>query len=403
MKILVISDLHIGMAARAKELCPYPEGFNKDDKLVSSFIESIKDYTSNYGNINYVIIPGDITNKSQLTEIQCADTFIRKLSTELRIGIDRFIFVPGNHDVNWSVFEGATTKEERSLRKTQKYDSLTNSRVHNFSDIVSNDLLVAPYLKIWEFGDSVFIGYNSSWHDDAESELHYGAIEQEQLDELDRKLSALHCSSLNKLKFFIAHHHLIQYPNPHPLWKDFSCMQNAQSILRILSKYSYNFVIHGHKHVPYFYSISLNSFPYINLLCAGSYSYEIPTQIAGSVGNVYHIIEFEDTITCKGKIKTKAYDQIRSIWINSKENHGINHIDSFGNRLEQVDLYEQCKLYLEPLITGNFKKEKDLERAIPDLIYLQNFAKKILYESLEKNLNLRYCKAANEEGFFIKQ
>lgn len=88
LKILVLSDLHIGKKARTKDLCPYPEAASKDDKLVSSFFESVKNYINSNGNFDYLVIPGDITNQSNLIEYDFAEKFITRIVSELHIDTD---------------------------------------------------------------------------------------------------------------------------------------------------------------------------------------------------------------------------------------------------------------------------------------------------------------------------
>jgi len=242
MRILVISDLHIGKKARTKELCPYSDAVHKDDKLVSSFIESVKEYIFNKGKLDYLIIPGDITNNSNLIEYDCASKFIEKIELELSIPNEKIIVVPGNHDVDWSVFEGKTIhEEEKVFRKGHKYNTLIDE-VHTFSGLIRKELIKEPYINIWNHTDAVFIGYNSSWHDDKLSDNHYGYIEQEHIEILKQKLTLLKPEIENKLKFFIVHHHLQSNPNPHPSWRDSSCMQNSQSLLELLTQFSCNFI-----------------------------------------------------------------------------------------------------------------------------------------------------------------
>lgn len=403
MRILILSDLHSGTKSRTKDLCPYPQAKDKDDKLISSFFESAKDYTSNKGAFDYIIVPGDLTNQANLIEFECASKFLDRLSTEFSIPMENFIIVPGNHDVDWSVFDGKTIyDEERPYRVKHKYNTLLDSD-HSISRICTNGLTKSPYLKHWEFDNIVFWGYNSSWHDDVMKDKHYGFIDLEHIEILKEQSSATKFNG--KLKVFVIHHHVYQYPNPHPRWIDISCLQNSQSLITALSEASFSFVIHGHRHVPNFVSNQINGLSTLNLFCAGSYSCEVPSDIAGVVGNLYHIIEFDDVSKCKGRIISKAYNPTEYRWVDSKKNHGIEHINSFGSELSFNQILNTC----DQIIQKELEKSNSpisfevLTKQVPDLNYTHvNTFEKIVKE-LEIKYNLNASTFADQDRYFIKK
>jgi predicted phosphodiesterase len=386
MKILVISDLHIGIRARTKELCPYPEGESKDDKQVSSFLEVLKIYQNKNGDIDYLVIPGDITHQFNLAEYECGEIFLRKVLSELKMDDKRVIFVPGNHDVDWSVLEGATIQDnERKLRKRHKYNTLKDPD-HLFSQLSSSSLVQDPFIKKWEFGDVVYFGFNSSWHDDSLQKNHYGLIELSQVALLKKMMESTVLE--NKLKVFVVHHHVYQYTNPHPSWREFSCMQNAQALLDLLSEFDFDFIIHGHRHVPFFSVINPNGNSMINLLCSGSYSCEVPSEIAGSVGNLYHIIEIDEK-PCKGKVLSFAYDPTQYKWVESRDNHGISFINPFGNETPVSQLLNQCSHNLDNMGTDSevifFDK---ISAGIDDMQYLPIVKQEKLLKDIEAKYKL---------------
>ncbi len=395
MRLLIISDLHIGKKARTKELCPYPEGLHKEDRLVDSFLETALDYTTENGDFDYLIIPGDITNNSNLVEYDCGGKLIDKIKARLGINNDQIIFVPGNHDVDWSVLSGVP-EEEVEFRKKHKYNTL-NDLGHIFGELCGSELTNAPFVKKWEFDNVIFFGFNSSWHDDAKQNKHYGQIQKEQIDSLRK---AFETSDLNKLKIFVVHHHLHQFDNPHPRWIDVSVMQNSQGLINLLSEFSFNFIIHGHRHLPNFLSTTIEKFSPINILCAGSYSCEVPSDIAGYVGNLFHVIEVDDITKCKGRIKSMAYD-IRSGWIESRENFGIEHISPFGSELDIPTLFDHC-LSLISNSSHSFVSYNELEDRIVDLKYLPLLSRKRLFEEIVAKCNVIKGNIG-DEVIFIKR
>ena len=400
MKFLIISDLHIGIKARSKELCPYPDGSYKDDQLVDSFLTYASNYIKNFGDFDFLIIPGDITNNSNLIEYDCGSKFLTKITKELNIDISKVIFVPGNHDVDWSILTGIP-EEEKEFRRPHKYNTLKDIS-HVFSNFCVPDLLLAPYLKVWEFDDVVFFGFNSSWHDDAFQKNHYGLITLEQIQQLKEVFDK---TDMNKLKIFVVHHHLHQFDNPHPDWIDVSIMQNGQSLINLLSEYSFNFVLHGHRHLPNFLSTQIENFNPINILCSGSYSCEVPTEIAGYVGNLFHVLEI-DSFTkdnCKGRVLSLAYDH-RKGWIESADNHGIGHISPFGNEMALNRLIDDCSNH----ITEILKKEpmvsySQLVGKISDLAYLPAHSKDKLLKELKSKCNVSIAKTEDDLLFILKK
>lgn len=400
MRILIISDLHIGIKSRSKDLCPYPEGVHKDENLLTSFFSTVKRYQEEVGGFDFLIIPGDVTNQANLIEYNCGSSFLTELINELNINKNNILFVPGNHDIDWSVIEGKTIfEEEKQFRLNHKFNTLKDEG-HNFSTLACPDLVTSPYIKKWIFDDVVFFGFNSAWNDDPIEKNHYGLIQHDQIEILRKQLSETNFT--NKLKFFLVHHHLHQFPNPDPAWRDISIMQNAQPLLELLTEYEFNFVIHGHRHQPNFHSTTINQSKIINILCSGSYSCEIPTSIAGFIGNVFHILEIDDIKKCNGRILSYAYNT-REGWKESRETDGIEHLNPFGNEHSYDQLLDNCKFAIsECFKTSHYMTFSELISIIPDLKYLQLTQQKKLYSNLEIDCNAKITTDASKEVIFIK-
>tara|TARA_R110002051_G_C8715949_1_gene496110 strand:- start:25 stop:1242 length:1218 start_codon:yes stop_codon:yes gene_type:complete len=388
MKILIVSDLHIGEVARSKELCPYPEfaDLKNDTELVDTFIKECQKSIKNTGKFDYLLIPGDITNLSNLIEYDYGEKFLEKIIKNLKIPLKKVIFVPGNHDIDWSVLKGIHDVEKK-FRSSHKYNTLKDSR-HSFSNLTGAELMKEPYIKVWRFSDIVFIGFNSSWHDDSQNENHYGLISVKQLEELRKVLNSL---PKNLPRIFLVHHHLLQLKNIIPTWIDLSTMQNGQDLFNLLSEFSINFLIHGHRHVPNFSSFQNGNFNPINLLCAGSFSREIPGDIAGYVTNNFHIIEFDsfDNMKSKGKIFSYAYNS-REHWIECrKDKHEIDFINPFGNIEPIQDIYQKVfNLITLNLINKATFYYSDIQNLYPELEYLTIDSKKELIKRITEKFDL---------------
>ena len=400
MRLLVLSDLHVGEKARTKDLCPYPAGEKKEDSLVPSFFQSIKEDIAKHGPIKYVVISGDMTNSAQIVEYECFSKFIEDLSKTITVNIENFIFTPGNHDVDWSVFKNELLPSR--IGNIIKYDTIQDGRFHQLGSIIPKTLFVEPYFDIKLFEDSAFVIYNSSWHDAAQMEDHYGTIEDEHLNVLKARLDDIQNEIDSKLKFFITHHHPYQYPNLSE--KEFSCMQNGGALLDRLSEFSFDFIIHGHKHIPFFNHLEINNLPKINMLSSGSYSREIPTKFFNkNVANLYHIIDFEDVIDKKGKVISKAYNPLEKRWIDSGyDNHGIHHINYFGCKLKLDDIQNLFEKELEKLKKNEVKRLDELVSLHPEIKYLSSQAKGLLISRIEKSLGLNLARTTDSIDLLVK-
>ena len=128
MNLAVMSDLHVGLAARAKDLCPEPpatpkkhrDRYNRkiDDAYKQKFVQFVKRERI---TADYLALPGDLTNSAQPKEVQLASEFILEAAHALGVPHDKIVFAPGNHDVDWSVFD---PNDDTGVRWGQRYDPI---------------------------------------------------------------------------------------------------------------------------------------------------------------------------------------------------------------------------------------------------------------------------------------
>jgi len=227
IRLAVISDVHVGEGARAKDLCPANapgRDTKSDDKYIEKFVKFLR---SNSITADYLILPGDITNHAKPDEVKLASEFVEKVSAALEVGLTSIFFVPGNHDVDWSVLGlGDTT----GLRRGQRYDPIRYKDFH-FSSIVARGngcVFEAPHFTIWKAPDLLVVGYNSSHHDEPKK-FHHGLIDTTHLTEMRKALESLPPTK-DQLRLFLVHHHLLQYDDPTPEFPDGSIMVNAEKL-----------------------------------------------------------------------------------------------------------------------------------------------------------------------------
>lgn len=382
MNIAVMSDLHVGLAARAKDLCPEPPPTPRkdalkyktkvDDAYKQKFLQFLQSETI---SADYLVLPGDITHQARPREVQIASEFILQAAEALCVSQNKIVFVPGNHDVDWSVFD---RNDNTGVRWGQRYDPIGHENFH-FKNLIENgqgNVLSPPHFTAWNFDDLLVIGYNSASHDSPVQEdiVHHGLADPDHLDSIRAYVMNIGPPD-GRLRLFVVHHHPLAFSEPIPETADFSLMTNAENLLTLLHECGFDLLIHGHKHHPRFETHSTQTYPHLPILCSGSFSVEIDTQWAGTVNNQFHLVTVDgregENNRIKGKIISWTNNHSRG-WIPSEEStSGIHHIIPFGSYVMPQELDAR----LEPFITQWFTDHehilwKQIIERFPDLQYL---------------------------------
>lgn len=382
MNIAVMSDLHIGLAARSKDLCPEPPATPRKDrnrynaKIEDAYRQKFVQFvTSKRITADYLVLPGDITNKATPQEVQLASEFILQAADALRVPHNKIMFVPGNHDVDWSVFD---PHDNTGVRWGQRYDPLGHSSFH-FRKLIEQgqgDILSPPHFIVWNFNDLLAVAYNSASHDAAvhKDVAHHGLADPDHIDAIRQCLSIIGPPD-GRVRLFLVHHHMLDFSAPIPRIPDFSLMTNAGSLLSLLHECGFDLLIHGHKHHPRFDTHSTQTYPHLPILCSGSFSVEIDTQWAGTIDNQFHLVTVdgragsENRIT--GKITSWTNNHARG-WIPSEEStSGIHHIIPFGSYVMPKELDARLEPFISQWLTQHDHiLWKEIVQEFPDLEYL---------------------------------
>jgi len=396
MRILLLSDLHIGENAIDKSLNPYKDISNP--LLLDSFYKTINTEEKSKP-FDILIIPGDFTNKSFLVEYHVGQNFIEELFTKVNFKHKEYVFVPGNHDIDWSIFKGIPAKE-KERRKHHKYNTLID-KSHNLSGDAVFSLTQEPFIRKWEYDDFVVLGFNSAWHDDALKDDHYGIILDSHLGILEEHFKKL---DAKKSKFFIIHHHLLNYKNPRADWLDFSALQNAEALLDLLHKYDFDFVFTGHRHVPNFRRLNRSDLKPLNVLCCGSFSCEIHSSISGIVRNTFHIVDIDkkSSGTCQGNVYSYEFHQSKG-WIKCNDQSNIQFKNPFGYKGQLPLALTKLKNVVSELFKSKtLIKWSEIVNEIPSMKYLTIDAKDKLSLQLCEKLNCVKFKQ-DTDIYFIKE
>ncbi len=336
MKILVISDLHVGMKARALDFCTSTSG--STSPLVEDYISDLKDHVTKVGlEATHLVIAGDITETAEPSEFRLASERIKDVQETFGIEQKNTFFVPGNHDSNWSHEQEASEngKSETESRE-QKYTNIRESTF--FNEILSNaaysNYYQDPYASIWVNDEIIVLGINSSAYDKYSKEIKFGEVNLKCLETIEHNLNNI-IPKDNKKRFrlLLTHHHPVQYTDRTFEEPDYSQMKNAEDFLKFASRNEFDFIVHGHKHIPRFDSKLHNEGHCVNILSSGSFSAQLKEWHNG-VANFLHIIEHKDYCEengySRGEVKTWAYFKNHKWKKSISERDYISHKEHFG-------------------------------------------------------------------------
>jgi len=397
----IISDIHVGLGARARDLCPEPPVTDRkahakyNSKTDNAFRQTFVQFVQAHNiTADYLVLPGDVTGGAKPQEVQIASEFVLQAADALLVPRDNVLFVPGNHDVDWSVFDPT---DSTGVRWGQRYVPIGHQDFH-FRHIINQgtgDVLGSPHFIMWDFPDLFAVGYNSSSHDTPipEDAAHHGLVDPAHLDALRTQLER-HAPSDDRVRLFLVHHHSFDFANPIPRTPDFSLMTNAEHLLELLHEYNFDILIHGHKNHPRFETHSTQTYPHLPVLCSGSFSVELDTEWAGTVDNQFHLITTDRRLGPENRIAgtlTSWSNNHARGWIPSEEStSGIHHIIPFGSYLMPAEL-DAC---LEPFISEWLTAHdhilwRDIIQQFPDLEHLPLNSAIAAFKRMEQRLGRR--------------
>lgn len=271
--ILHLSDLHLGPKNRfgnrdLKELGKY---------FSSSILDECKK-RSIKTKIDVVIVTGDIAEFAKPKEYLNAKILFEVLSKNLKVPHQKFIFLPGNHDVSWSVCERLESLyKERDWEESKLASRMQIMKFVNF-DVFLRKFYGSekewPYKrligggKLYRFDDlrlSVAC-LNSCEKESHREEDHLGALSVEQAQDL---INTWETPELIQFLKIIAIHHNPTTPSPENVTKlinyltteskmdpgvalkyasDAVVFQGFDNLLKIANDCRVQLIVNGHQH-----------------------------------------------------------------------------------------------------------------------------------------------------------
>lgn len=329
LTLAIMSDLHAGSAARTSDLRPpgtqelQEQGFLED---LEKFFRS-QDITA-----DYLIVPGDLTDSGRPDEFQVASTAIQRLMKGLSVEDDHLIFAPGNHDIDWAPLK-ADPADRSGFRHHQCLAPLRDGDFHvaRVMQAKTPSVIVAPYAAALSDERILAVLVNSAGHDHPQHKIHHGLVSDEALSALRSELEGQGRQD-TRLRLCVVHHHPIAYSDPISSEPDFSAMVNAESLLSLLDSFSFDILIHGHKHAPRLRTQIVDSGHPLTILASGSLSAVLDNRWAGLINNQFHRLIVEGRSPngeIFGTLQSWCYLSGRK-WLPSSIHNGIAHRLPFG-------------------------------------------------------------------------
>lgn len=365
IRIAIISDLH----------CRYGKETPSSTYLYSDLpripitkhpIQALKSLIKKESLVaDYVICPGDITDKINIQGLISGYGFINEIKNDLCA--KKLICVPGNHDVDSRKNHPDEGPFEILKKYIIDYPLEESSLVEKFW---------ANNFAIYKDEDVQFLIINSVFnHFDIEN-AQKSVIPERILDEIKNDINK--DSDTEIFKIAICHHHPIKISSADSIkYKDGDSLENGDSLLNILDT-KYSIFIHGHKHIPQL--VIRNTLP---IFCAGSFS-SLENIIETPYKNCFHIINLNlESNQCKGKIETWFYTNGKG-WAKSKDpEEAFPSLTGFG-------LYTDINEFALKIKDWFVEKEKerihfsDVLTAFPDIEYLTPIQQESLINELLK-------------------
>jgi 3',5'-cyclic AMP phosphodiesterase CpdA len=209
------------------------------DSLASRLIEDLTSLGPVVPGIDLVVLSGDITERALPSEFLLADTFLREMNQHLRLAKDRYVMVPGNHDVNRALCRAYFAEcagieaplEEPFARKWEPYLDFA-SRFYEAARTATDQFHDYPELSV------VVAALDSTQRESHRDEDHYGFCGQPQL----RKFEGHLADRQDRVRIAVVHHNVRRKAED-----DEENLRDEDDLTRILGPHL-DLVLHGHTH-----------------------------------------------------------------------------------------------------------------------------------------------------------
>lgn len=346
LNIAIVSDLH----------CKYSNGKNASEVfsyLTSDLfpvpiernpVESLKRVIDDNSLVaDLLLCPGDITDKSDKQGLISGWKYLE----DLKIAFNSKILAAtvGNHDM-----------DSRKLFGTDPTDSLRRfSTKFPTDDNSLNTFFWANHFCLVDSEKCDLLIFNSAYSQLDEKTCNESSISQLILDNIEKSLKTVYGNG--KLKIAMCHHHPIKHSNMD--YKDGDSINKGDDFLKLLEKYDFSLVVHGHKHDP-----RLNYLNSLPIFCAGSFS-SMTNLLDIGAQNTFHFIEIKKNK--RGLIRSWIYGP-KDGWTQKSDTY-FPCYTGFGVNVKVETLAADCAAWFKKQ-SQEFISFADLLKEFPDIDYL---------------------------------
>jgi predicted phosphodiesterase len=345
--IAIISDLHCKYSSGksqtsvntylTSDLMPLPVNRNP----VEALKKVIKDQNL---KADILLCPGDITDQIDKQGLLSGWKYLEDLKNAFQA--DHLAATIGNHDV-----------DSRKKLGNDPFD-LVQKLSPNFPTSVktSNDHFWSNKFCLLNADKFDLLIFNSSYSHLDEADAQKSKITDTILAEIEQVLQSLKTN--DKLKIAMCHHHPMKHSNMD--YNDDDSLEKGDDFLRLLERFDFKLVVHGHKHDP-----RLNYSNSLPVLACGSFS-SMQNLLDVGAQNTFHFIEMSKS-NRRGTIRTWTYGP-KTGWTQRLDSY-FPSFTGFGARPSMDLLAKTCIDYINTKNEATVPYD-ELVSIIPDLEYL---------------------------------
>ena len=250
--IIHLSDIHFGGKHRFHPPRT-PGGDVPDEREYPTLLEKLADDLTEEDPRCPVLfaLTGDMAESGAYDEFEKAEDFVRGLTKTTLLGRPRALedvfIVPGNHDV---LFDAADLGE-RWQQWTDFHNRLRGSGMDRNRpwecDAVED--------RVDDLG-AVVVTLNSAVHvQKGVPAQDRGQLDFKQLEMMEKRLEAIDPERLKlAIRVALIHHHPVLIPDLAEAGRGYDAVHNSAHLLRILRKFGFHVLLHGHKHNPHVFT-----------------------------------------------------------------------------------------------------------------------------------------------------
>lgn len=222
---------------------------NSTKKTLAETIQSA--YFNTNKNIASLLISGDLTWKGDKEEFNLAGDFIDHLTSVNNLDKSWLSICPGNHDL--SFYDGADKENTDVIEKNYQDSRAAYSDFYaRYFDMKPNESISSGRRLLLNNSIPVeIVLLNSVTLQQTKGTFQgHGYIGQEQLEAVEQEMGLEKGKPRNVTRICVMHHHLMPVSLSQEAYHDakYSTVLDAERLSRWLTKYKFDFLLHGHMH-----------------------------------------------------------------------------------------------------------------------------------------------------------